>query len=146
MALSCCLELHFIPSTDSITLFVLNAQHRLSLLKMSKTLDLELPWHGTRQMVGDIAGFIVVTLLLIVIDSYILCEHQNTLRIILSISIDYAILSLYIAARNFVMPSGADEVRQTQFRATQNGYAQHDHKWAEAKRDYLPDCRPMATQ
>ena len=42
---------------------------------MSTSLYLELPWQGKRQMFGDIAGFIIVTLLLIMIDSYILCEQ-----------------------------------------------------------------------
>jgi len=56
-------------------------------------------------MFGDITGFIAVTLLLILIDSYILCEHQNTTRIIISIGIDYAILLVYIAARNVAMTS-----------------------------------------
>ena len=54
-------------------------------------------------MFGDIAGIVVVTLLLILIDSYILCEHQNTTRIVISIGIDYAILFAYMAARNVIM-------------------------------------------
>jgi multisubunit Na+/H+ antiporter MnhC subunit len=72
---------------------------------MSASLYLELPWQGKRQMFGDIAGFIIVTLFLVLIDSYILCEHQNTTRIIISIGIDYAILLVYIAARNVIMTS-----------------------------------------
>lgn len=59
-------------------------------------------------MFSDIAGFIGVTLLLILIDSYILCEQQNAARIFLSIGVDYAILFAYIAARNVVMMSKPD--------------------------------------
>jgi hypothetical protein len=59
-------------------------------------------------MLGDIAGFIVVTLLLIIIDSYILCEQQNAARIFCSIGIDYAILFAYLAVRNFAMASEPD--------------------------------------
>lgn len=56
-------------------------------------------------MFSDIAGFIGVTLLLILIDSYILCEQQNASRIFISIGIDYAILFAYLGVRNAAMTS-----------------------------------------
>jgi hypothetical protein len=95
---------------------------------MSTSLYLELPWKGTRQMLGDIAGFIGVTLLLIIIDSYILCEQQNAARIFFSIGVDYAILFAYLAARNFAMASEPDTAAGTQPLMFQCQAKQEDYK------------------
>jgi hypothetical protein len=95
---------------------------------MSTSLYLELPWQGKRQMFGDIASFIIVTLLLILIDSYILCEHQNTTRIVVSIGIDYAILFMYIAARNVAMTSESNTPSGTQLGASHTRAKQQDCK------------------
>ena len=94
---------------------------------MSTSVYLELPWQGKRQMFSDIAGFIGVTLLLILIDSYILCEQQNAARIFLSIGVDYAILFAYIAARNVAMtskpdPRAAAQQQIPQCQVKQQGY------------------------
>lgn len=70
---------------------------------MTKTIYLELPWKGIGAMIGDIVGFIAVTILLISIDSYILCKQQNAIRIMFSIGIDYFILFVYMAIRNIAM-------------------------------------------
>ena len=78
-------------------------------------------------MFGDVAGFILITLFLVLIDSYILCEQQNAARIICSIGIDYAILFAYMAARNAVMtsesgtPAGA-QPQTSQYQAMQQDY------------------------
>jgi len=95
---------------------------------MSTSLYLELPWQGKRQMFGDIAGFIMVTLLLIMIDSYILCEQQNAARIFLSIGIDYAILFAYMAVRNAVMASESGTSIRTQPQTNQCQEKQQDCK------------------
>ena len=79
-------------------------------------------------MFGDIAGFVLVTILLIMIDSYILCEHQNTARIIFSIGIDYAILVVYIAARNVAMISEPSVPSRTQPEFLQTRTKQQDCK------------------
>jgi len=97
-------------------------------------------------MVCDIAGFLIVTLLLIVIDSYILCEHQNTSRILLSIGIDYAILFLYISARNVAMSSESSAAPQAQSRTYPVQERQRDLKWEGADSRAPTDGRPMATQ
>ncbi|GAB7335829.1 hypothetical protein MBLNU13_g08103t1 [Cladosporium sp. NU13] len=96
--------------------------------KMSTSLYLELPWQGKRQMFSDIAGFVGVTLLLILIDSYILCEQQNASRIFLSIGIDYAILFVYIAARNVVTTSNPDPRATTQQQIPQCQVKQQGYK------------------
>lgn len=95
---------------------------------MSTSLYLELPWKGTRQMLGDIAGFIGVTLLLIIIDSYILCEQQNAARIFCSIGIDYAILFTYIAVRNVAMANEPGTSARTQPQMSQCQAKQQDYK------------------
>lgn len=79
-------------------------------------------------MFGDIAGFIIVTLLLIIIDSYILCEQQNAARIFFSIGIDYTILFAYIAARNAVMTSEPDASARAQPQTSQYQAKQQDYK------------------
>jgi hypothetical protein len=95
---------------------------------MSASLYLELPWQGKQQMFGDIAGFIIVTLLLIMIDSYILCEQQNATRIFFSIGIDYAILFGYMAVRNAVMTSEPGTSARTQPQTYQCQEKQQDCK------------------
>ena len=95
---------------------------------MSSSLYLELPWQGKRQMFGDIAGFIGVTLVLILIDSYILCEQQNAARIFCSIGIDYAILFAYLAARNAAMASDTAGPATTQHQAPRCQEKQKDCK------------------
>lgn len=97
-------------------------------------------------MVCDIAGFIIVTLLLIMIDSYILCEHQNTSRILLSIGIDYAILFLYISARNIAMSSEPSTVPQSQSRTYPVQARQQDLKWEGVDTRSPTDGRSMTTQ
>jgi hypothetical protein len=79
-------------------------------------------------MFGDIAGFIIVTLVLIMIDSYILCEQQNATRIFFSIGIDYAILFGYMAIRNAVMTSKPDTSVKTHPQTYQCQEKQHDCK------------------
>jgi hypothetical protein len=83
-------------------------------------------------MLGDIAGFFAVTILLILIDSYILCEKQDTPRILLSIGIDYAILFFYIAARNIVMTSESGATPSTQSQIPRDHLGHQDLKWKEA--------------
>ena len=95
---------------------------------MSTSLYLELPWQGKRQMFSDIAGFIGVTVLLILIDSYILCEQQNASRIFISIGIDYAILFAYLAARNVAMTSEPNTSATTQPQNSQYQAKQQDCK------------------
>jgi hypothetical protein len=80
-------------------------------------------------MLGDIAGFIGVTLLLIIIDSYILCEQQNAARIFCSIGIDYAILFAYLAVRNVAMASSPDtSSARTQPQVSQCQVKHQDYK------------------
>jgi hypothetical protein len=113
---------------------------------MTTSIYLELPWQGRRQMFSDITGFFAVTVLLILIDSYILCENQDTLRILLSIGIDYAILLFYIAARNNVMTSGSNATPQTQPQALRDQVGQQDLKWKEAKGSFPDHDRQTATR
>lgn len=95
--------------------------------KMSTSIYLELPWKGKGPMIGDIVGFVAVTILLIAIDSYILCEQQNTLRIVFSIGIDYFILFVYMAIRNIALASGY----------TTHSYSNHQKStYAAAPQDY----------
>lgn len=94
---------------------------------MSTSIYLELPWKGKGPMIGDIVGFVAVTLLLISIDSYILCEQQNALRIVFSIGIDYFILFIYLAIRNIAMAGGH----------TTHSYSNHQKPtYAVPPRDY----------
>lgn len=79
-------------------------------------------------MFGDIVGFIIVTLLLILIDSFILCEHQNTTRILFSIGIDYIILFVYIAARNVAIASEPSAASQPQYGTHKGRAMQQDCK------------------
>lgn len=95
---------------------------------MSTSLHLELPWQGKRQMFSDIAGFIGVTVLLILIDSYILCEQQNASRIFISIGIDYAILFAYLGVRNAAMTSEPNTSARSQPQMSQFQAKQQDCK------------------
>lgn len=99
---------------------------------MTEKIYLELPWKGKGSMIGDIVGFVAVTLLLISIDSYILCEQQNTLRIVFTIGIDYFILFVYMAIRNIAM---ADKPATHAY----SGY--QEKTYATAPRDYSKPAR-----
>ena len=122
------LETSFLPPSDVPWTLTHMEQHRRPVPKMSSSLYLELPWQGKRQMFGDIAGFIGVTLVLILIDSYILCEQQNAARIFCSIGIDYAILFAYLAARNAAMASDPAGPATTQYQAPRCQEKQQDYK------------------
>jgi hypothetical protein len=113
---------------------------------MSTSIYLELPWQGRRQMFGDIAGFFAITVLLILIDSYILCEKQDTLRIFFSIGLDYAILFLYIAARNIVMTPGSNGKTPTSSQTPRDQPGQQDLKWKEVDGRVSNNYRQMGTQ
>jgi hypothetical protein len=97
-------------------------------------------------MFYDIAGFFGITILLILIDSYILCEVQNTTRILLSIGIDYAILFLYIAARNIVTSHESSATPHAQSQKPRDHLGHQDLKWKEADGRFPGNGQQTATR